>query len=74
MTVQQVHRNVKPTLAAAPQTSTERHYGAFNQVTALPLSFSIRPDNTASIYRGRMDHRDVVLRVLRGNVSWPELD
>ncbi|XP_041811134.1 tyrosine-protein kinase STYK1 [Chelmon rostratus] len=65
MSVQQVHQNVRPTLAAVPQMSTERHHGAFSQVTALPLSFSIKPDDTVSLYRARMDNRDVILRVLK---------
>lgn len=69
MSVQQVHQNVRPTLAALPQMSTERHHGAFSQVTALPLSFSIKPDDTVSLYRARMDNRDVILRVLKGKVS-----
>uniref|UniRef100_A0A668AUA4 Serine/threonine/tyrosine kinase 1a n=1 Tax=Myripristis murdjan TaxID=586833 RepID=A0A668AUA4_9TELE len=66
MTVQQIQRNVRPTLAAVPQTATERQHAAFKQVTALPLSFSIKPDDTVSLYRARMDRRDVVLRVLKG--------
>lgn len=66
MSVQQVQQNVRPTVAAVPQLSTERHHGAFSQVTALPLSFSIKPGDTVSIYRARMDNRDVILRVLRG--------
>ncbi|XP_070840767.1 tyrosine-protein kinase STYK1-like [Chaetodon trifascialis] len=65
MSVQQVQQHVRPTLAAVPQTSTERHHGAFSQVTALPLSFSIKPDDTVSFYRARMDNRDVILRVLK---------
>ncbi|XP_076611493.1 tyrosine-protein kinase STYK1-like [Chaetodon auriga] len=64
MSVQQVQQHVRPT-AAVPQTSTERHHGAFSQVTALPLSFSIKPDDTVSFYRARMDNRDVILRVLK---------
>ena len=69
MSVQQVQQNVRPTLAAVPQMSTERHHGAFSQVVALPLSFSIKPNDTVSLYRARMDNKDVILRVLKGNVS-----
>ncbi|XP_051245616.1 tyrosine-protein kinase STYK1 isoform X1 [Dicentrarchus labrax] len=66
MSVQQVQQNVRPTqLAAVPQMSTERHNGAFSQVTALPLSFSIKPNDSVSLYRARMDNRDVILRVLK---------
>ncbi|XP_073319293.1 tyrosine-protein kinase STYK1 [Pagrus major] len=65
MSVQQVQQNVRPTLAAVPQMSTERSPGAFSQVTALPLAFSIKPNDTVSLYRARMDNKDVVLRVLK---------
>ncbi|KAF7211295.1 tyrosine-protein kinase STYK1 isoform X1 [Nothobranchius furzeri] len=61
MTVQ----NRRPTQAAVPLTSTERPPGGFSQVTALPASFSMKPNDTASLYRGRMDSRDVVLRMLK---------
>ncbi|XP_070703108.1 tyrosine-protein kinase STYK1 [Pempheris klunzingeri] len=72
MSVQQVQRNVKPTLAAVPQTSTERHHGAFGQITALPLSFSIKQSDTVSLYRARMDNRNVVLRVLKETANSSE--
>ncbi|XP_067468165.1 tyrosine-protein kinase STYK1 [Thunnus thynnus] len=72
MSVQQVQQRVVPTLAAVPQTSTQRHHGAFSQVTALPLSFSIKPDNTVTLYRARMDNRDVVLRVLKDTTNQSE--
>lgn len=74
MSVQQVQQNVRPTLAAVPQMSTERHHGTFSEVAALPLSFSIKPNDTVSLYRARMDNRDVVLRVLKGKVSCTEPD
>ncbi|KAM8766425.1 tyrosine-protein kinase STYK1 [Acanthopagrus schlegelii] len=69
MSVQQVQQNVRPTLAAVPQMSTERHHGAFSQVVALPLSFSIRPNDTISLYRARMDNKDVILRVLKDTAN-----
>lgn len=69
MSVQQVQQSVGPTLAAVPQMSTDRHPGAFSQVTALPLSFAINPNDTVKVYRARMDNRDVILRVLKGKVS-----
>ncbi|XP_068567560.1 tyrosine-protein kinase STYK1 [Cebidichthys violaceus] len=65
MSVQQVQQTAVPTLAAVPQVSTERQHGAFSQVTALPLSFSMKPDDSAGLYRGRMDNRDVILRLLK---------
>lgn len=66
MSVTPVQQNVKPTLTAPPQVSTERRHETFSQVTALPLSFSLRTNETVSVYRGRMEDRDVVLRVLKG--------
>ncbi|KAM9340388.1 tyrosine-protein kinase STYK1 [Symphorus nematophorus] len=65
MSVQQVHQNVRPTLAAVPQISTERHHGGFSQVTSLPLSLCIKPNDSISLYRARMDNRNVILRVLK---------
>lgn len=70
MSVQQVQQNVRPTLAAVPQMSTERHLGAFSQITALPKTFAVKHDDTVSLHRARMDNRDVVLRVLKGKLSW----
>ncbi|KAK9527155.1 hypothetical protein VZT92_015812 [Zoarces viviparus] len=72
MSVQQVQRSVVPTLAAVPHVSTERQHGAFSQVTALPLSFSMKPDDPVSPYRGRMDNRDVVLRLLKERANSSE--
>ena len=69
MSVQQVQQSFR---AAVPQTSTERHHNAFSQVTALPVSFSIKPYDPVGLYRARMDNRDVVLRVLKGKLSRAE--
>lgn len=38
---------------------------SFNLVTPLPSSFSLRSDSTVSLYRARMENRNVVLRVLK---------
>ncbi|XP_040908679.1 tyrosine-protein kinase STYK1 [Toxotes jaculatrix] len=72
MSVQQVQQNVRPTLTALPQTSTERHHDAFSQITALPLSFSIKPSDTVRLHRARMDNRDVILRVLKESANSSE--
>uniref|UniRef100_A0A3Q3FJV5 Protein kinase domain-containing protein n=1 Tax=Labrus bergylta TaxID=56723 RepID=A0A3Q3FJV5_9LABR len=45
------------------------HNRGFSQVTALPLHFSIDPDNKVGLYRARMENRDVILRVLKANSS-----
>ncbi|KAF6733598.1 Tyrosine-protein kinase STYK1 [Oryzias melastigma] len=66
MTVQQ---NVKPTRAAAALNPTPRQEGGFGHVTALPVRFSIKPNETVSYFRARMDNRNVVLRVLKENPS-----
>ncbi|KAM7373641.1 hypothetical protein PAMP_008479 [Pampus punctatissimus] len=72
MSVQHMQQNRVPTLAAVPQMSTERHHGAFSQVTVLPLSFSIKPNDTVTLYRARMDNRDVILRVLKDTANSSE--
>uniref|UniRef100_A0A3P8RU25 Serine/threonine/tyrosine kinase 1a n=2 Tax=Amphiprion percula TaxID=161767 RepID=A0A3P8RU25_AMPPE len=65
MSVQHVQQNLRPPLAAAPQMSTGRHHGGFSQVSALPLTFAVQTNDTVSLYRARMDNRNVVLRVLK---------
>ncbi|XP_037329694.2 tyrosine-protein kinase STYK1 [Pungitius pungitius] len=73
MSVQQEQRQtVLPTQTAVPRVSTERQHGAFSQVTPLPLSFPVKPDNTVSLYRARMDNRDVVLRMLKERANSSE--
>ncbi|XP_065803868.1 tyrosine-protein kinase STYK1 isoform X1 [Labrus bergylta] len=72
MSVQEVQQNVRPTLAAVPQMSTEGHNRGFSQVTALPLHFSIDPDNKVGLYRARMENRDVILRVLKETANSSE--
>ncbi|XP_068432443.1 tyrosine-protein kinase STYK1-like [Clinocottus analis] len=72
MSVQEVQQTVVPTLATVPQVSTERQRGAFSQVTAMPQAFSIKPDDTTSLFRARMDGRDVVLRVLKERANSSE--
>lgn len=66
MSVQRLHQNVRPTLPAAPPASTEPYQGVFRQVKALPLSFSINSDSAFSLYRARVDNKNVILRVLKG--------
>lgn len=39
---------------------------SFNLVTPLPSAFSLHSDTTVSLYRARMENRNVVLRVLKG--------
>ncbi|XP_030640935.1 tyrosine-protein kinase STYK1b [Chanos chanos] len=44
----------------------------FNRVSALPMSYSLKSDNSVSLYRARMDNRNVVLRVLNDSASTAE--
>ncbi|KAM4550792.1 tyrosine-protein kinase STYK1-like [Fundulus diaphanus] len=53
----------------APQTSTERSFGNLSNVTPLTPSLSIKPNDTISLYRARMEQRDVILRTLKENAS-----
>ena len=39
---------------------------SFNLVTPLAVAFSLRSDSSVSLYRARMENRNVVLRVLNG--------
>lgn len=43
---------------------------AFKLVTKLPCSYSLKSDSTVSLYRARMENRNVVLRVLNGMFQW----
>lgn len=38
----------------------------FKLVTSLPSSYTLKSDNTVSLYRARMENRNVVLHVLNG--------
>lgn len=44
---------------------------SFNQVTGLSSAFSLRSESAVSLYRARMENRNVVLRVLNG--KWVKL-
>ncbi|XP_013868069.1 tyrosine-protein kinase STYK1b [Austrofundulus limnaeus] len=45
---------------------------SFNLVTPLPTTFSLRPDSSVSLYRARMENRNVVLRVLNDSADATE--
>lgn len=45
---------------------------SFNLVTPLPSAFSLRTDCPVSLYRARMDNRNVVLRVLKDSADATE--
>ncbi|CAB1351160.1 unnamed protein product [Coregonus sp. 'balchen'] len=58
-------RDAPATLSAVLEPPKERQHGSFNLVTPLPLSFSVKPDDSVTLYRARMDNRDVILRTLK---------
>lgn len=45
---------------------------SFNLVSALPTAFSLRSDSSVSLYRARMENRNVVLRVLNDSADASE--
>lgn len=45
---------------------------SFNLVSPLPAAFSLRSDSAVSLYRARMDNRNVVLRVLNDTADASE--
>lgn len=45
---------------------------SFNLVTPLPSAFSLRSDSSVSLYRARMENRNVVLRVLNDSADATE--
>ncbi|KAJ8287814.1 hypothetical protein COCON_G00004730 [Conger conger] len=59
----------QPDSALAPELPTQRMPESFNLVSPLPLTFSMRVGDSVSLYRARMGHRDVVLRVLKDSAS-----
>lgn len=53
-------------MGTAPKEVRQRLPEKFKLVTPLPSSYSLKSDDAVSLYRARMDHRNVVLRVLKG--------
>ncbi|XP_054477617.1 tyrosine-protein kinase STYK1b [Anoplopoma fimbria] len=45
---------------------------SFNLVAPLPVAFSLRSDTSVSLYRARMENRNVVLRVLKDSADATE--
>ncbi|KAJ0003658.1 hypothetical protein NQD34_008756 [Periophthalmus magnuspinnatus] len=70
MTVQNsAQTNAKPNMSAVPRTATERQHRGFSEVTALPQTFFMKPDNSVSLYRAQMEQKDVIIRVLKDPVT-----
>lgn len=63
---QSASSNLPAAAAAPPRAPTEQYGGGFSQVKALPVSFPIQADGAVSLYRARVDNKNVILRVLKG--------
>ncbi|KAG5264442.1 hypothetical protein AALO_G00253830 [Alosa alosa] len=58
---------------AVPRPPTEWQHGTFQVVRPLPLSFSVKVDDVITLYRARLDRRDVILRVLKETANASDL-
>ncbi|XP_061616031.1 tyrosine-protein kinase STYK1-like [Phyllopteryx taeniolatus] len=65
-----VHK--RATGVAVPRVTTEGRLGSFGQVATLPRTLSFATDESVVLYRARVDHKDVVLRVLKDSASREE--
>ncbi|XP_016146634.1 tyrosine-protein kinase STYK1-like [Sinocyclocheilus grahami] len=65
----QPHHDMQNSSPAVPQQTTERHPGLFQLVSPLPLTFSVKQDNTITLHRAVIDRQPVVLRVLKESAS-----
>ncbi|KAM3873642.1 tyrosine-protein kinase STYK1b [Diretmus argenteus] len=63
--------NFTPTLQPR-ELPRQRLPESFNLVTLLPVAFSLRSDSAVSLYRARMENRNVVLRVLNDSADSTE--
>ncbi|KAL0166660.1 hypothetical protein M9458_038504, partial [Cirrhinus mrigala] len=61
----QPHHDMQNSSPAVPQETTERHPGSFQLVSPLPLTFSVKQDNTVTLHRAVIDSQPVILRVLK---------
>uniref|UniRef100_A0A8C2G3S0 Serine/threonine/tyrosine kinase 1a n=1 Tax=Cyprinus carpio TaxID=7962 RepID=A0A8C2G3S0_CYPCA len=65
----QPHHDMQNSGPAVPQQTTERHPGLFQLVSPLPLTFSVKQNNTIALHRAVIDRQPVVLRVLKESAS-----
>uniref|UniRef100_A0A673IMN7 Tyrosine-protein kinase STYK1-like n=1 Tax=Sinocyclocheilus rhinocerous TaxID=307959 RepID=A0A673IMN7_9TELE len=68
----QPHHDMQNSSPAVPQQTTGRHPDLFQLVSPLPLTFSVKADNTVTLHRAVMDRQPVVLRVLKESASAKE--
>ncbi|XP_035528539.1 tyrosine-protein kinase STYK1b [Morone saxatilis] len=59
-------------IVQARELPRQRLPESFNLVSPLPTSFSLRSDSSVSLYRARMENRNVVLRVLNDSADATE--
>ncbi|XP_036394112.1 tyrosine-protein kinase STYK1b [Megalops cyprinoides] len=71
-TSQSQNRASTHTYTSPPELPRQRLPESFNAVSALPLSCWTKPNEPVSLYRARMEHRDVILRVLKDAASASE--
>ncbi len=64
----QPHHGMQNSSPPVPQQTPGRHPDLFQLVSPLPLTFSVKQDNTFTLHRAVMDRQPVVLRVLKGTV------
>ncbi|KAG9344929.1 hypothetical protein JZ751_009469 [Albula glossodonta] len=63
------HHTPVNVMVPPPELPRQRLPENFNLVSPLPLTFSMKVSDSVSLYRARMEHRDVVLRVLKDSAS-----
>ncbi|KAI1885813.1 hypothetical protein AGOR_G00207650 [Albula goreensis] len=63
------HHTPVNVMVPPPELPRQRLPENFNLVSPLPLTFSMKASDSVSLYRARMEHRDVVLRVLKDSAS-----
>ncbi|XP_016133297.1 tyrosine-protein kinase STYK1-like [Sinocyclocheilus grahami] len=68
----QPHHDMQNSSPAVPPQTTERHPDLFQLVSPLPLTFSVKADNTVALHRAVMDRQPVVLRVLKESANAKE--
>ncbi|KAJ8000043.1 hypothetical protein DPEC_G00200720 [Dallia pectoralis] len=55
-----------------PGPPGERQQGSFNMVTPLPVSFPVKPDNSVTLNRAKMNNSNVILRTLKAQANASE--
>ncbi|KAM8884874.1 tyrosine-protein kinase STYK1-like [Synchiropus picturatus] len=69
MEYEEIQMSVHENFSTTPQTSSPRLHEGFSRITALPLTFAMKPHDMSTIYRARMDNKNVILRVLKDSAN-----